>query len=59
MYDWAYTWILRTTMTPAAHTWPPEEFYVDVYKWAPMNEYTVPQTIAVTAYTWGCLAARK
>ena len=59
MYDWAYTWILRTTMTPAAHTWPPQEFYVDVYKWPPMNEYTVPQTIAVTAYTWGFLAARK
>ncbi len=46
-------------MTPESHTWPAEEFYVDVYKWPVMNEYTVPQTIAVTAYTWGYLAARK
>ena len=58
-YDWAHTYILKTTMTPESHTWPAEEFYVDVYKWPVMNEYTVPQTMAVTAYTWGYLAARK
>lgn len=40
-------------------SWPAAEFYVDVYKWPVMNEYTVHQTFGPTGYRWGYLAARE
>ncbi len=58
-YDWAHTWVLRGNMTPESRTWPATEFYVDIYKWPPMSEYTVHQTMEGTSYHWGYLAARR
>ena len=53
-----HTWFLSRQMTPDSRAWPAQEGYVDAYMWPSMNEYTVHQTIAPTAYTWGYLAAR-
>lgn len=55
-YDWMHTWFLSKQMTPGSRTWPPQESYVDVFGWPPMNEYTVHQTFGPVAYTWGYLA---
>ena len=55
--EWMHTWFLGEQMTPPSREWPVQESYVDVFMWPVMNEYTVMQTIAPTAYTWGYLAA--
>ncbi|HUT35206.1 MAG TPA: glycoside hydrolase family 9 protein [Planctomycetota bacterium] len=56
--NWAYIWYLGRTMVPDARTWPAAESHWDIYLVPSSNEYTVHQTIAPTAYTWGFLAAR-
>lgn len=57
--DWAHKWRLGPTMVPDSRTWPVTEFYVDIYKWPAMCEYTVQQTLGPTSYHWGYLAARR
>ena len=54
---WVHTWHLQA-MTPGSRTWPAAEWYVDLYKWPAMNEYTVQQTMGPTSFYWGALAAR-
>ncbi len=58
-YDWAHKWRLGPTMVPNSRTWPASEFYIDIYGWPAMNEYTVQQTFGPTSYHWGYLAARQ
>ncbi len=43
---------------PAPQEWPTAEAYFDVYKFIAATEFTVMDTIASTAYTWGYLSAR-
>jgi endoglucanase len=43
---------------PEARLWPPTESFFDVFTIAPMNEYTVHQTMLPTSFVWGYLAAR-
>jgi endoglucanase len=56
--EWMHTYFLTDQMTPPSRTWPPQEFYVDAFMWPEMAEYTIHQTIAPSAYTWGYLAAQ-
>ncbi|BAM03196.1 glycoside hydrolase family 9 protein [Phycisphaera mikurensis] len=58
-FDWAHTWRLAGVMHPDSRAWPTSEFYVDIFGWPPMNEYTIHQTFHRVAYTWGYLAARE
>ncbi len=44
---------------PTPEEWPTAEAYFDIYKFIAANEFTVMDTIAPTAYTWGYLAARE
>ena len=44
---------------PDAKGWPVIENYWDVYWYPMMCEYTIHQSIAPNAYTWGYLAARN
>ncbi|MGP1385042.1 MAG: glycoside hydrolase family 9 protein [Thainema sp.] len=43
---------------PDPREWPTAEAYFDVYKFLAATEFTVMDTIAPTAYTWGYLAIR-
>ncbi len=53
---WAFD-LFYETMSPYASQWPTTEGYFDAYFYVPVTEYTVYQTIAPTAFTWGYLAA--
>ncbi|MBF0197310.1 MAG: glycoside hydrolase family 9 protein [Planctomycetes bacterium] len=56
---WVYQWVVnKTTTTPPGRQWPFGEALWDMYRSPANNEYTVQQTIAPTAYTWGYLASR-
>jgi endoglucanase len=55
--DW-FTELMAPAMYPVWSQWPTTEAYFDVYTAVGMSEFTVMQTIAPTAYTWGYLAAR-
>jgi endoglucanase len=44
---------------PDVKEWPSTEAFYDVFNIAPMNEYTVHQTMLPTSFVWGYLAARK
>ncbi|HOK04330.1 MAG TPA: glycoside hydrolase family 9 protein [Victivallales bacterium] len=55
--SWVHTWHLGD-MFPNSHSWPAAEWYVDIFLWPAMCEYTVHQTFRPTAYYWGFLAAR-
>ncbi len=56
--DWVHIWKVGETMFPASRTWPSTEFYVDLFLWPMMNEFTIVQNMGPTAYSWGYLAAR-
>ncbi|MEM6313941.1 MAG: glycoside hydrolase family 9 protein, partial [Planctomycetota bacterium] len=56
--EWMHTYFLADQMVPPSRTWPPQESFVDAFMWPEMAEYTIHQTIAPTAYTWGYLAAQ-
>ncbi|MFW6189465.1 MAG: glycoside hydrolase family 9 protein [Planctomycetota bacterium] len=58
-YDWAHKWRLGPTMVPESRSWPASEFYVDIYGWPPMNEYTVHQCLGPVSYHFGYLAAQE
>jgi endoglucanase len=49
----------ETRLYPALKEWPSTEAFYDVFNIAPMNEYTVHQTMLPTSFVWGYLAARK
>lgn len=55
---WVHTWHLGD-MVPNSRAWPAAEWYVDIFLWPAMCEYTVHQTFRPTAYYWGFLAARE
>ncbi|MBN2450797.1 MAG: glycoside hydrolase family 9 protein [Lentisphaeria bacterium] len=44
---------------PPVQAWPATESYYDVFTYAPMNEFTVHQTMLPTSFAWGYLAGRK
>jgi len=44
---------------PSPYQWPSLEAFWDVFWYPSMCEYTVQSPMAITAYTWGYLAARK
>jgi endoglucanase len=50
--------MMKDQIYPAYRRWPATEMFLDVYVATAMNEFTVMQTIAPTAYTWGYFAAR-
>jgi len=54
---WVHQWHLGD-MVPPSREWPASEWYVDLYLWPAMNEYTVHQSFRPTAYYWGFLGAR-
>ena len=56
--EWVHRWHLGD-MHPSSRTWPASEWYVDIYLWPAMTEYTVHQTFRPTAYAWGFLASRN
>lgn len=55
--DW-FTKLMEPAIYPKWSQWPATEAYFDVYTAVAMSEFTIMQTIAPTAYTWGYLAAR-
>jgi endoglucanase len=55
--EW-YIDMMKGQIYPAYATWPATEMFLDVYVATAMDEFTVMQTIAPTAYTWGYFAAR-
>lgn len=55
--DWA-TDLLGQATFPPPKTWPVAEAFFDVYLIPALNEYTLHETIAPSAYTWGYLAGR-
>jgi endoglucanase len=50
--------LLDGVLYPSWANWPTAESYYDVFPIVGMSEFTVMQTIAPNAYTWGYLAAR-
>lgn len=55
-------WMLRELQPhvfPDVYDWPTTESYFDVFLYPAVTEFTVMQTMAPTAYTWGYLAARS
>jgi endoglucanase len=55
--EW-YIEMMKDQIYPAYGRWPATEMFLDVYVATAMDEFTVMQTIAPTAYTWGYFAAR-
>ena len=58
----AYGWhwsnnLFQDVLFPNAFQWPTTGEIVDVFFHIPVSEFTVMQSIAPTAYTWGYLAA--
>ncbi|MEL4894914.1 glycoside hydrolase family 9 protein [Crocosphaera sp. Alani8] len=49
--------LFADSVHPWPTDWPTTEGYFDVFRYIPVTEYTVHQTIAPTAYTWGYLAS--
>ncbi|MGF1523455.1 MAG: glycoside hydrolase family 9 protein [Leptolyngbyaceae cyanobacterium] len=47
----------KQTVSPSPSLWPTTESYFNAFKYFPVTEFTVHQTIAPTAFTWGYLAA--
>jgi endoglucanase len=50
--------LAESAIYPNWSVWPTSESYFDVFPLVGMSEFTVMQTIAPNAYTWGYLAAR-
>lgn len=55
---WALN-LFKDVTYPDPWSWPTVESYFDIYKYIPVSEYTVMQTIAPTAYGLGFLAAEQ
>jgi hypothetical protein len=55
---WVHQWHLQD-MQPGSRTWPSAEWYVDIYLFPSMNEYTVHQSFRPKNFYLGFLAARE
>ena len=51
--------LFRGKMSPQPEAWPTSEGFFDVARYVAGAEYTVTETIAPTAYSWGYLAAHN
>jgi endoglucanase len=51
--------LFRDRTFPDPSQWPTTEAYFDVYLFPAVTEYTLHETIAPTAYTWGYFAAQQ
>ncbi|HPA17817.1 MAG TPA: glycoside hydrolase family 9 protein [Verrucomicrobiae bacterium] len=51
--------LLEPVMYPAPMKWPVMDFYVDIFLFPAVTEFTVMETLGPNAYVWGSLAARK
>ena len=56
--DWGQKLVSRFTFPPVAQ-WPTMEAYWDVFWYPSVCEFTVQSPMAVNAYVWGYLAARR
>jgi endoglucanase len=45
-------------VTPSVEKWPTTEAFWDIYRSAPLCEFTVHNTMIYNIYTWGYLASR-
>lgn len=52
------TGLYEDEFTPVPSDWPIAESFFDQYWVFPLNEFTIVESIAPTAYTWGFLAAQ-
>ncbi len=58
----ADSWTLKVLgphLYPKYSDWPTTEFYLDIYSFEPVTEFTTHMTIAPNAYIWGYFSARK
>ena len=51
--------LLEPVMHPAPLKWPVMDFYVDIFLFPAVTEFTVMETLGPNAYVWGSLAARR
>ena len=51
--------VLGNALYPPYQKWPSTEFYLDIYSFEPLTEFSVQGSIAPNAYIWGYLAASK
>lgn len=51
--------VLGQNLYPKYTEWPTTEFYLDIYSFEPVTEFTTHMTIAPNAYIWGYFSARK
>jgi endoglucanase len=51
--------LLEPVMYPAPLKWPVMDFYVDIFLFPAVTEFTVMETLGPNIYVWGSLAARK
>lgn len=51
--------VLGNALYPPYQKWPSAEFYLDIYSFEPITEFSVQGSIAPNAYIWGYLAASK
>ena len=56
---WMFKHFLKDVTFPDPWSWPTAEAYFDIYLFPAVTEFTIHQTMAPTAYTWGYLAARN
>ncbi|WP_017327468.1 glycoside hydrolase family 9 protein [Synechococcus sp. PCC 7336] len=56
---WFVKQLLAQQLMPSPQAWPAAEAYFDLYHFPAVSEFTIQQTIAPTAYTWGYLAAQS
>ena len=50
--------VLGDRLYPRYTEWPTTEFYLDIYSFEPVTEFTTHMTIAPNAYIWGYFSAR-
>ncbi|NER79801.1 MAG: hypothetical protein F6K42_09515, partial [Leptolyngbya sp. SIO1D8] len=50
--------VFESVTVPPISQWPTVETYLDVFIIPAINEFTVMQSMADTAYAWGYLSAR-
>ena len=51
--------LLEPVMWPPPLKWPVMDFYVDMFLFPAVTEFTVMETLGPNIYVWGHLAARK
>lgn len=56
--DWVKDQLLPGQVNPGPYQTPTTESFYDLYLYPAVSEFTIMETMAPTAYTWGYLAAR-